>query len=119
MTMTATIATNYSVVIEEESNGTFSAYVAGLAGVYAAADTARDAKRAIREALRAHLATLKKLGRDVTPKAEVVALRFTSHKNLEFANLGGAILGRSTSSAKAKAARVNGLKGGRPRSARA
>lgn len=42
---------HYSVVVERESNGTFSAWVAGLPGVYAAADTAAVAKRAIRSAL--------------------------------------------------------------------
>lgn len=111
----ATTTTNYSIVIEQETNGTFSAYVAGVSGVYAAADTAAQAKRGIREALQAHLATLKQLGRDVTPKAEVLALRFTGHKNMAFANLGGLMLGRRTSEAKAKAARLNGRKGGRPR----
>ena len=56
--------TNYfPVVIEQESNGTFSAWVAGLPGVYAAADTRASAKQAIREALAAHLQTLKVLGR--------------------------------------------------------
>lgn len=43
------------VIVEHESNGTFSAWVAGLPGVYAAADTAAAAKRAIRSALIAHL----------------------------------------------------------------
>lgn len=42
---------HYSVVVEREDNGSFSAWVAGLPGVYAAADTAAVAKRAIRAAL--------------------------------------------------------------------
>jgi predicted RNase H-like HicB family nuclease len=44
-----------STAVERESNGTFSAWVAGLPGVYAAADTAGVAKRGIRRALAAHL----------------------------------------------------------------
>jgi hypothetical protein len=34
-----------AIVIERETNGTFSAWVAGLPAVYAAADTAALAKR--------------------------------------------------------------------------
>ena len=30
----------FPIIVEQESNGTFSAWVAGLPGVYAAADTA-------------------------------------------------------------------------------
>ena len=36
---------HYPVVVEREDNGTFSAWVAGLPGVYASADTAAVAKR--------------------------------------------------------------------------
>ena len=36
----------FPVIVEQESNGAFSAWVAGLPGVYAAADTAAAAKRA-------------------------------------------------------------------------
>ena len=42
----AMTAEYYPVIVEQETNGTWSAYVAGLPGVYAAADTATDAKRA-------------------------------------------------------------------------
>lgn len=41
----------FHIIVEQESNGAFSAWVAGLPGVYAAADTAAVAKRAIRGAL--------------------------------------------------------------------
>jgi predicted RNase H-like HicB family nuclease len=58
----------FPIVVEQESNGTFSAWVAGLPGVYAAADTATAAKRGIRDALAAHLDALRRLGRE--PAAE-------------------------------------------------
>ena len=48
----------FPIIVEQESNGTFSAWVAGLPGVYAAADTVTAAKRGIRSALAAHLAAL-------------------------------------------------------------
>ena len=46
---------HYPVVVEREDNGTFSAWVAGLPGIYAAADPAAVAKRAIRSTLAAHI----------------------------------------------------------------
>ena len=45
----------FPIIVEQESNGTFSAWVAGLPGVSAAADTVAAAKRGIRSALAAHL----------------------------------------------------------------
>ena len=57
---------HFPVVVEQESNGTFSAWVAGLPGVSAAADTAAVAKRAIRGALAAHLDALRRSA--TTPK---------------------------------------------------
>jgi predicted RNase H-like HicB family nuclease len=104
----------YPVVIEQESNGTFSAWVAGLPGVYAAANTRGEAKRAIRGALVAHLEALKELNRAITPKAEIMVLRYRNGTTLESAGV-GALLGRQRSAAKTKAARENGRKGGRPR----
>jgi predicted RNase H-like HicB family nuclease len=110
----------FPVVCEQEENGTFSAWVPGVPGVYAAADTAAEAKKGIRGALQAHLTALVAQGRsiDKVRTAELSVLKFTSHKTLQYANLAGAMLGRRTSAAKAKAARLNGRKGGRPAVAR-
>jgi predicted RNase H-like HicB family nuclease len=106
----------FPVVVEREDNGTFSAWVAGLPGVYAAADTAAIAKQSLRRAFAAHLNTLQVLGRPPqSPTAQVLVLRYTpALRELRFAGL-GALLGRKTSVAKAAAARRNGRKGGRPR----
>jgi predicted RNase H-like HicB family nuclease len=111
--------THYSIVVERETNGTFSAWVAGLPGVYAAADTSRAAKAAIRNALMAHLETLAELGQTVVPHADVSVLRVDEQAkpgrfHSKYVGL-GALLGRRTSPKKTAAARANGLKGGRPR----
>jgi predicted RNase H-like HicB family nuclease len=52
----------FPIIVERESNGTVSAWVAGLPGVYASGDTVTAAKRGIRRALAAHLAALGTLG---------------------------------------------------------
>lgn len=110
---------HYSAVIEREANGTFSAWVAGLPGVYAAADTAGAARRAIRTALAAHLETLTSRGMTCVPQGDVMILRYdapgirTGRGRLRPVGP-GALLGRRTSPAKAEAARANGRKGGRP-----
>ena len=106
----------FPVVIEQETNGSFSAWVAGLPGVYAAADDRATAKRAIRGAVEAHLKALEELGQTPNPKAALFVLRSGTGKRLSFAGI-GALMGHRTSIAKARAARVNGLRGGRPRRA--
>ncbi|MEK6629376.1 MAG: type II toxin-antitoxin system HicB family antitoxin [Acidobacteriota bacterium] len=107
----------FPIVVEQESNGTFSAWVAGLPGVYAAADTATAAKRGIRAALAAHLDRLRTLGREPELKTDVTVLRrdvyATRRDSLRFVGV-GALLARGTSRAKAKASRSNGRRGGRP-----
>ena len=108
----------FPIVVERESNGAFSAWVAGLPGVYAAADTSAAAKRAIRGALAAHLDALRELGREAHPAADVTVLRretyATQPDRYEFVGV-AALLARGTSLAKAKSSRRNGRKGGRPR----
>jgi predicted RNase H-like HicB family nuclease len=107
----------FPVVIEQEENGTYSAWVAGVPGVYAAADTAAVAKRGIQRALAAHLETLRRLGRPPRRKADLVVLRCEPGARTYRVRLTGlgALMGRATSEAKAEAARRNGRKGGRPR----
>jgi predicted RNase H-like HicB family nuclease len=106
----------FLVVVEQEDNGSFSAWIAGLPGVYAAADTAAMAKRGIRNALAAHLRAIEPAGGAPHRKAEVMVLRYetTPRPALRFAGL-GALMGRGSSAAKIAAARCNGRKGGRPR----
>ena len=110
---------HFPIVIERESNGTFSAWVAGLPGVYAAADTAARAKRAIRHALAQHLKALAEFGETPKAEADLMVLRYEHGARSRRGRLSvvglGALLGRRTSRAKADASRRNGRKGGRPR----
>jgi predicted RNase H-like HicB family nuclease len=107
----------FPIIVEQESNGAFSAWVAGLPGVYAAADSAAAAKRGIRGALAAHLETLATLGRTPQVRADVSVLRcdvVAHRRDLRFVSV-GALLGAGRSPRKARAAALNGRLGGRPR----
>lgn len=104
---------HYTAVFEEEANGTISAWIVGVTGVYASADSVAAAKTALRQALDEHLATLRELNQRGTPRSEVHILRSRGER-LDYVGL-GALLGKRTSRAKASAARANGRKGGRPR----
>ncbi|HQX82886.1 MAG TPA: hypothetical protein PKW63_14065 [Vicinamibacterales bacterium] len=110
---------HFPLVVEEESNGTMSAYVVGVPGVYASADSARSAIAGVRRALVAHLELLERVGEPLpTRQAQVRVLKVTGGRRTSrpaVTTVGlGALLGRKTSRAKAAAARANGLRGGRP-----
>jgi predicted RNase H-like HicB family nuclease len=115
------MTSHYPVVIEHEPNGTVSAYVVGLPGVFAAADTERRATAEIRKALKAHLAAVETLGiQSSIVRATLRVAKISSGRGIVtsvgFVGL-GALMGRRRSPKKAAAARANGLKGGRPRAA--
>ncbi len=116
------MTTYYPIVLETEANGAVSAYVPGLP-VYAAADTHKQAERAVREVLIAYP--------DVHPHAkhgtQVRVARVFDRQNTktrairpEVSIVGvGALLGSGRSRRKTRAARANGQLGGRPRKAAA
>jgi predicted RNase H-like HicB family nuclease len=58
---------HFAVVIQLEDNGTVSAYVPDLPGVYAAADTQAGALRGIREALGGYLDAMRTRGWALPP----------------------------------------------------
>ena len=99
---------HYPIVFEREDSGAISAYVPGMP-LYAAADTRADAERAIRHLLIAYL--------DAHPAARPDAqVRVASVSERRVAIVGvAALVGATRSVAKARAARVNGRLGGRPR----
>ena len=100
----------YPIVLEAEDNGTTSAYVPGLP-VYAAADSAAKAERAIRGVLAAFL----EAHPDSRPGAQVRVAR-VSGKGPGRVDIVGvaALVGAKRSTTKARASRANGQLGGRP-----
>ena len=103
----------YPIVLETEASGAVSAYVPGLP-VYAAAETHAKAERAIRAVLRAYL----EAHPDSQPAARVRVARFSDRGKTKIDIVSAAALvGAHRSATKARASRLNGRLGGRPRKA--
>jgi len=103
--------TNYfPIAIDHEESGAWSAYVIGLP-VYAAADTRREAKYWILKTLKAYL---KAHPEQKSPEVTVQVARVKSGKRMAMLSA-AALVGASTSPAKARSSRKNGRLGGRPR----
>jgi predicted RNase H-like HicB family nuclease len=101
----------YPIVLETEDSGAVSAYVPGLP-VYAAAETHAKAERAIRavltEYLNAHPAS--------RPEARIRVARFSDRGKPKIDIVGvAALVGARRTPTKARASRLNGRLGGRPR----
>ena len=101
-----------------EDNGTVSAYLPDLPGVYASADTLGGARRGIRQALEGYLDAMRaRRWRLPARRADIAVARVETLASGRRVSLvgPGALLGRRTSAAKAAASRANSARGGRPR----
>ena len=111
------MTTYYPIVLETEESGAVSAYVPGLP-VYAAADTHKQAERAVREVLSAYLEDHPRAKQRAYVRVARVSDRATTipalKPNVTIVGV-GALLGSGRSQIKARAARANGQLGGRPR----
>ena len=106
---------HHPIVLETEASGAVSAYVPGLP-VYAAADSHTKAERAIRAVLTAYLEAHPGSRSD----AQVRVARFSDRQKTKVHIVGvAALVGARRSATKARAARANGRRGGRPRKAAA
>ena len=103
------MTTYYPIVIEIETSGAVSAYVPGLP-VYAAADTRAKAEQAIRTTLAAYLVAHP----DTAPTSAVRVARVSDGSKVQLVGV-GALLGAGRSPRKARASKLNGRLGGRPR----
>jgi hypothetical protein len=106
------MSTHYPIVFETEASGAISAYVPGLP-IYAAADDQRTAAKAIGDLLSAYLEEHPEATARATIRVAAVS-EIDRRVVVRLASV-AAMLGSRTSRAKAKAARENGRKGGRPR----
>ena len=114
------MTTRYPVLFEAEATGAVSAYVPDLP-VYAAANTAEEAERAIRDLLAYYLSDRRAKGLPLPASRTIVKVARISDTALQSTVAivsSAALLGRERSPRKAAAARRNGLQGGRPRLAR-
>ena len=103
----------YPIVFETEASGAVSAYVPGLP-VYAAAETAAKAERAIRNVLTAFL----EAHPTTRSEARVRVARCSDRGKTKVDIVGvAALVGAQRSATKARASRRNGRLGGRPRAA--
>jgi predicted RNase H-like HicB family nuclease len=102
----------YPIVIEIDRSGAVGAYVPGLP-VYAAADTRAKAEEAIRVRLAAYLDAHPAS----VPASRVRVARVSAGSRVEIIGV-AALLGTGRSRRKARASKLNGRLGGRPRKTR-